>query len=108
MIKSTQILYDFQYEGELLDVEKIMDGAIAKINELTIVDKFHHNFNPYGLSLIYILAESHISIHTWEEYNFISVDMYTCGETDPQNTLTEFLKSFKIKKEKKQIISRGI
>lgn len=89
-------------------VEKIMDNAIRKINELTIVDKFKHNFNPYGLSIVYILAESHISIHTWEEYNYISVDMYTCGETSPENTLNEFLKHFNIIESKKQVIERGI
>ena len=108
MIKTTQILYDFQYSGKLPNIEKIMDDAIATVNELTIVNKFKHNFNPFGLSLVYILAESHISIHTWEEYNFISVDMYTCGKTSPENTLNEFLKSFDITEKQKQIIHRGL
>lgn len=107
-IKSTHIIYDFQYNGELIDVGAIMDAAIDTVNELTVVDKFQHNFNPYGLSIVYILAESHISIHTWEEYNYISIDMYTCGETTGENTLKEFLKSFTIKNKKKQIIERGI
>lgn len=107
-IKSTHIIYDFQYAGDVPDIEASMDKAIARIGELTIVDKFKHNFNPYGLSLIYILAESHISIHTWEEHNYISIDMYTCGETSPENTLNEFLSNFKIIRKKKQIIERGI
>ena len=107
-IKSTHILYDFQYKGKLPNIEKLMDKAIASVGELTIVDKFHHNFNPYGLSLIYILAESHISIHTWEEYNYISIDLYTCGETSPENTLNEFLSNFTITAHKKQTIERGI
>ena len=107
-VKSTHIIYDFEYGGALPDISIIMDDAISKVGELTIVDKFQHNFNPFGLSIVYILAESHISIHTWEEYNYISINMYTCGETTPENTLKEFLKHFKIKKHKKQVIERGI
>ena len=90
------------------NIGALMDKAIATVNELTIVDKFQHHFNPYGLSIVYILAESHISIHTWEEYNYISIDMYTCGETSPENTLNEFLKHFTIISKKKQIIERGV
>ena len=108
MIDTTHILLDFTYSGELPNLEKLMDDAILKIGEIHIVYKFKHNFNPYGLSLVYILAESHISIHTWEEYNYISVDMYTCGEVNPNNTLNEFLKGFHIKDSKKQIINRGL
>lgn len=107
-IQSTHILYDFQYAGKLINISETMDNAIKKTNELTVVDKFEHKFNPYGLSIVYILAESHISIHTWEEYNYISIDMYTCGETSPENTLKEFLKHFTILNHKKQIIQRGI
>lgn len=107
-IQSTHIIYDFQYKGKLTNISKIMDNAIKKVGELTVVDKFEHHFNPYGLSIVYILAESHISIHTWEEHNYISIDMYTCGETSPENTLKEFLKHFTITAKKKQIIERGI
>lgn len=101
MIKSTHIIYDFQYDGELIDVSTVMDTAISNVGDLTIVDKFQHHFNPYGLSIVYILAESHISIHTWEEYNYISIDMYTCGDISPENTLKEFLSNFTIIAKKK-------
>jgi len=108
MIKSTHIIFDFFYEGEMPHIEQLMDKAIESVGELTIVDKFHHYFNPQGLSLVYILAESHISIHTWEEYNYISIDMYTCGEVSPKNTLDKFLEKIKITKHNKQIITRGV
>lgn len=107
MINSCQILCDFTYK-EYIDVEYAMDTALSKTNELTVVDKFKHHFNPQGISLIYILAESHISIHTWEEYNFISVDMYTCGTKSPKNTLNAFLNFYNILDINKQEIKRGI
>ena len=107
-MNSHHYLIDFEYEGDLPNVELLMDTAINTIGEITVVNKFKHNFSPYGLSLIYILSESHISLHTWEESNYISVDFYTCGDTSPKNTCDEFLKNFKIKNIKKQTIERGI
>lgn len=107
-IKSNHIIIDLCYEGKIPHVEILMDKAIEEVNELTVVDKFHHYFNPNGLSLIYILAESHISIHTWEEYNYLSIDMYTCGETSPENTLNKFLEKIPVTEKNIQKITRGI
>lgn len=107
-MNSSHYIIDFEYVGGLPDVESLMDNAINTTGEITVVDKFKHNFSPFGLSLIYILAESHISIHTWEEYNYISLDFYTCGDATPKNTCDVFLKNFKIKNIKKQIIERGV
>lgn len=108
LVESNHYLFDFTYSNGRIDVEQVMDNAIEAIGELTVVDKFRHNFKPFGLSLVYVLSESHISIHTWEEYNYMSVDMYTCGEASPKNTLDEFLKSFNIISKNLQIISRGV
>lgn len=108
MIKSNHIISDIKYEGELPNIEKLLDEAISKVNELNVVNKFVHNFQPNGISLVYVLAESHISIHTWEEYNYLSIDFYTCGDTTPTKTLDTFLNNFKIIEENRQTIQRGI
>lgn len=108
LVESSHYLYDFTYSNGCVDVESVMDNAIDSVGELHVVDKFKHNFKPFGLSLVYVLSESHISIHTWEEFNYMSVDMYTCGEVSPKNTLCEFLKSFDIVSRNCQVISRGI
>lgn len=45
----------------------------------------HHRFEPHGVSAICILAESHLSIHTWPESGTATIDVYTCGVTaDPE------------------------
>ena len=49
----------------------------------TIVDSVFHHFNPWGVSGAVIVAESHLTIHTWPEYGFASADFFTCGEIDP-------------------------
>ncbi len=40
-----------------------------------------HRFEPQGISLVYLLAESHLSIHTWPEHHSATLDIYTCGES---------------------------
>lgn len=43
-----------------------------------------HAFSPHGVTGVIVIAESHFSIHTWPEYGFAAVDLFTCGEqVDP-------------------------
>lgn len=63
------------------DIDKIKEVIESSCKEanLTVIESKYHKFNPIGVSGITILAESHITIHTWPEYNFISIDAFTCG-----------------------------
>ena len=45
-----------------------------------VVETVFHKFNPYGLSGVVVIAESHITIHTWPEYGYAAVDVFTCGQ----------------------------
>lgn len=50
----------------------------------TVVGELFHIFNPHGVSGVVVIAESHLAIHTWPEYNYAAVDLFTCGnEIDP-------------------------
>ena len=50
----------------------------------TIVRSVFHRYNPQGVSGVVVIAESHISIHTWPEYGYAAVDFFTCGNAvDP-------------------------
>lgn len=50
----------------------------------TLVQSVFHRYNPQGVSGVIVIAESHLSIHTWPEYGYASVDFFTCGESvDP-------------------------
>ena len=46
----------------------------------TIVESTIHEFNPYGLSGVIVIAESHIAIHTWPEHHYAAIDIFTCGD----------------------------
>ncbi|MFQ5847802.1 MAG: adenosylmethionine decarboxylase [Candidatus Methylomirabilales bacterium] len=61
-------------------VREIMVTA-AKACKATVVDVAFHEFKPFGVSGVVVIAESHLSIHTWPEYQYAAVDIFTCGET---------------------------
>ena len=61
-------------------IEKLMDETVKEAN-LHVVDKIIYKFKPIGISAVYILAESHFTLHTWPEKNYVAVDIFTCGET---------------------------
>ena len=64
-------------------VEEIMNAA-AEAAKATIVKSVFHHFSPYGVSGVVVIAESHLAIHTWPEYGYAAVDLFTCGEeVDP-------------------------
>jgi len=64
-------------------IESCMEGA-AKDAGATILNSTFHHFSPYGVSGVVVIQESHLAIHTWPEYGFASVDLFTCGGTvDP-------------------------
>jgi S-adenosylmethionine decarboxylase len=54
--------------------------SAAKEAKATIIDVSFHEFNPFGISGIVVIAESHLSIHTWPEYGYAAVDIFTCGD----------------------------
>lgn len=64
------------------EVERIMVAA-AEAARATIVARKFHQFNPVGVSGALVLAESHLTIHTWPEVDaYAAIDMFTCGDTD--------------------------
>ncbi|MBU1077943.1 MAG: adenosylmethionine decarboxylase [Spirochaetes bacterium] len=85
----------FDCDSESLnDINYIRDAMLtaAEKSGATVVNDVFHLFNPHGVSGVVVIAESHLAIHTWPEYNFAAVDLFTCGtEVDPWIAF-EFLK----------------
>jgi S-adenosylmethionine decarboxylase len=80
----THLLIDLKdCNPEILDdLGEVRDAMVSAAKEAnaTIVDVSFHEFNPIGISGMVIIAESHLSIHTWPEYGYAAVDIFTCGE----------------------------
>ena len=51
----------------------------AKLAKATVLTLISNKFEPQGVTAIALLAESHISIHTWPESNYCAIDIFTCG-----------------------------
>lgn len=91
-----QELYDADFE-KLNDGMYITNTLIeqAKQQNATIIDHHWHRFEPHGISQIVILSESHLSIHTWPEDGYQSLDIYTCGEhTNPHKAIQYVIEQF--------------
>lgn len=79
-----------EYHGcdrEILDRPDVIRAellAAVTRSGATPIHDFVHAFTPHGVTGIVVIAESHFAIHTWPEYGFAAVDLFTCGDTvDP-------------------------
>jgi S-adenosylmethionine decarboxylase len=73
-------LYDCVHE-RLLDAEEIKGAmlAAARLMGAEVVGHSFHTFKPWGVSGTVTIAESHLAVHTWPEYNFAAITFETCG-----------------------------
>lgn len=72
-------------------IEEHMLKAVLMCNA-TVVAKCFHKFLPYGVSGVVIIAESHLAVHTWPEFNYAAVDFFTCGNECNTQIAYEYLK----------------
>lgn len=94
--------------SNLKEVQDILINA-TKIAEATIVEVAFHEFNPFGISGMVIIAESHLSVHTWPEYKYAAVDIFTCGNTlKPQKAVAYLIEKFQSKNPSIVELKRGI
>lgn len=92
-----------------LDKVKNAMVSAAKKAKATIIDVSFHEFNPFGISGMVIIAESHLSIHTWPEYGYAAVDIFTCGDIIKPDVAAQFLiQKFKCKNPSVVEMKRGI
>jgi len=74
-IKNTELLNNMSY------LHKLLKDICIKY-DFTILSEASHQFEPFGCSILFLLSESHISIHTFPEKNHMSFDIYTCRQYD--------------------------
>ena len=88
MLRIKELLVDmYECEGDLDDEKFLSDTleAAAKHAGAKILRRITQRFSPRGVTVILILAETHISIHTWPEYRYAALDIFICGESkDPE------------------------
>ena len=85
----------YRCDFDKLDDESFLRCTLnraAKFANATVLNLISNKFEPQGVTAIALLAESHISIHTWPESNYSAVDIFTCG----RNMFPEFASQYLI------------
>jgi S-adenosylmethionine decarboxylase proenzyme len=95
----------------LNDLDLLRDAmltAAIKCGAVILGDSFHR-FSPQGVSGVVVIAESHLSIHTWPEYGYAAVDVFTCGTTvNPQMAAEVLIERLGSKSHSITEIPRGV
>ena len=110
--KKNQVLHSFRNDEKLIrqskhfllelyrcDCEKLNDESFlrctlnraAKLAKAKVLNLISNKFEPQGVTAIALLAESHISIHTWPESNYSAVDIFTCGQNMMPELASQYL-----------------
>jgi S-adenosylmethionine/arginine decarboxylase-like enzyme len=72
-IKNTQLLNNFEETLHMLDM-------LCSKYKFPILGRSYHMFEPCGFTILFLLSDSHLSLHTFPERNFVAIDLYTCKE----------------------------
>ena len=98
------------------DYEKLNDESFlrctlnnaAKLANATVLNLISNKFDPQGITAIALLAESHLSIHTWPEANYSAVDIFTCGQNmKPEISCKYLIQALMAKEHLLRVIDRN-
>lgn len=92
------------------DVETVRSAmlAAAEIVGATVMGDTFHKFTPQGVSGTVVIAESHLSVHTWPEVGYTAVDIFTCGGLDPRPGFELLAERLSAESSRVQEILRGL
>ena len=93
--------------NDVITIETSMVEAAREATATVINSTFHH-FSPYGVSGVVVIQESHLAIHTWPEFQYAAVDVFTCGDSvNPWDCYDYLLKAFEAKNGSAMELKRG-
>ncbi len=99
---------DYEVLNDIKRVERIMVDAAIKAGA-DVKEYVFHKFSPQGVSGVVVISESHLAIHTWPEYGYAAVDVFTCGEkVNPWDACNYICELFNAKHVSANEIKRGI
>ena len=93
------------------DLGFIRQSMLTAATEIgaTIMGESFHRFSPQGVSGVVVIAESHISIHTWPEHGYAAADIFTCGQrVVPQRGVDYLVKVFQPQRSSVKELLRGL
>ncbi len=110
-IGSHWILEMYDCPAEVIDDLELVKNAIrdaAQAAKSTLLHESAHSFEPQGVTALGLLAESHISVHTWPELGYAAADVFTCGEhSRPELACEHLTRAFRAGRHDLRYIERG-
>lgn len=82
--------------------------AAAEAVGATLVAEAFHRYDPQGVSGTLLIAESHLSVHTWPEHAYVAVDIFTCGGLDPRPGFALLARRLDARESRTHEIARGL
>ena len=101
----------YQCDEAILDNMEAVKSIAHRIlgdMQVGIVEECYHKFEPIGITYIAVITTSHFSIHTWPEYQYAAVDIFSCNEELPQKMAEELMREFGAKSQRAQVFERKI
>ena len=96
-----ETLNDLSYIKDAMILAAVECGAV-------VLGESFHRFSPQGVSGVVVIAESHLSIHTWPEHGYAALDIFTCGtEVQPEKAVRVMVEKLESKNHSLQEIQRG-
>ena len=110
--RGTQLLLELYHcDRDLLNDLSYVRSTLTQAAQAvgaTIIGESFHKFSPHGVTGVLAIAESHICIHTWPEYGYAAVDVFTCGEGfDPEKAAEYLIQGFRSQSPSQTIVKRG-
>lgn len=110
-LSRTHLLYDIWLDDPVqLETTEIWQEILltaTRESGATILTHHFHQFTPSGITGYILLAESHVSIHTWPEERLATIDIFTCGSMDTNHIITQLRERFLPVREKLTTVNRG-
>ena len=98
-------------EADKINSRKFLHQAVktaVKEVGLTNLGSRFHQFRPHGVTGFTLLAQSHISLHTWPEYGYVVLDIFTCGDQEQAESLAgHFLERLRPERINRKVLRKG-
>jgi len=100
--------WDVRTIDSVEELERVVRSAVA-VAGATLLDLSFHKFPGHGGITGYaMLAESHISVHTWPERDYVAIDVFMCGDQRPNDSLDVLRRAFRPSSEEVSSVRRGL
>lgn len=106
------VLYElYECDAALLDdvevLRRTLYDAVRSV-EMVALQEARHQYEPQGASVVILVAESHIAVHTWPEYRYAAVDFFSCRtDIDPERVRVVLERALKPGRIDSRLIERG-